>query len=506
MATRTDEIERKYEGARVGTDLFAGLPGVAEVLGPDHQTLDATYYDTADMRLALAGITVRRRVGGHDEGWHAKLPVGPDTRREVHVPLDRAVDEVPEELATLVLAHVGERPLRRCARIVTERDVWRPADGNGTVLAEVADDTVRAQALGDHEGPVHTWHEVEVELAEGGRDVLSALERRLTEVGAAPSHESSKLARTLDDRWPRPRAHKLGRRSSGGAVVLAYLRAQVERLRAADLALRLGDEDGVHDMRVAVRRLRSCLRVFGAIVDADSTRALAAELKWLSDTLGDARDAEVLLADLSARVADVPTELVLGPVRAEIDRHLARRVADADQALRTAMDGPRYLEVLAALDDLLADPPYRDLAHRRAVRVLPPLVARAYRKTRKAARAAARSAGGPERDAALHKVRRSVKRLRYAAEAVTPVVGAPAERYRRRCKKVQRILGDHHDLVAVRPVLRELGVQAHLDGTNGFTFGLLHGHADSAAAREEQRFPDAWRKLAKGGARKWMRG
>jgi CHAD domain-containing protein len=506
MATRTDEIERKYQGAQVGPELFAGLPGVAEVLGPDHQTLDATYYDTADMRLALAGITLRRRVGGHDEGWHAKLPVGPDTRREVHVPLARSTDEVPEELATLVRAYVGDHPLRRCARIVTERNVWRLADEHGTVLAEIADDTVQAQALGDHEGPVHTWHEVEVELAEGGRDLFAVLAKRLAEVGGTPSHESSKLARALGDRLPKPRRLKLTKHSSAGAVVLTYLHGQVERLRAADLAKRLDDSNGVHDMRVAVRRLRSCLRVFGTVVDADSTRALSAELKWLSDTLGDARDAEVLLANLTRRVDDITTELVLGPVRAEIDRHLARRVADADQALRTAMDGERYLDVLAALDDLLADPPYRDLAHRRAVRVLPPLVARAYRKTRKAARVAGRLDSGPERDAALHKVRRSAKRLRYGAETVAPVVGEPADRYRRRCKKVQGVLGDHHDLVVVRPVLRELGVRAHLDGANGFTFGLMYGHAEAAAAREEQRFPGAWRKLAKRKARKWMRG
>src|SRR5690348_6106330 len=97
MTAKTDEIERKYEGPAVRPDLLADLPGVAEVRGPDPLSLEATYYDTADTRLARAGIVLRRREGGDDEGWHAKLPANAGHRREVRVPLSRSVGAVPDE-------------------------------------------------------------------------------------------------------------------------------------------------------------------------------------------------------------------------------------------------------------------------------------------------------------------------------------------------------------------------------------------------------------------------
>jgi CHAD domain-containing protein len=469
--------------------LFADLPGVTETGEPEHLSLTVTYYDTADLRLARAGSTLCRRTGGTGEGWYATVPIG-SRHREVRVPLARSPGEVPAELATLFRAHTGERPLRRTALITVERDVWHLTGADGTALAELADDTVAARALGDVEGPVRTWREVGVR---SGPDDLLA-DDWFARADAIRANEAGRFTRTIGDLLPAPDRARLGADSSGGAVVVAYLRAQVGQVRAADPAVRLDDPDGVHDVRVAVRRLRSCLRVFRRIIDAPPE--LTAELKWLSDVLGAARDIQVLEGQLAEAVAAVPAGLLLGPVRAGISRQLARRAADADQALREALNGQRYLDLLAALDSLLADPPCRDRAHRRAAQVLPPLVASAYRKCRKAA-AAASAEHGQARDAVLHRLRKRTKRLRYAAETVEPVVGAPARRRQRRAKKVQGALGDQHDLVELRPVLRELGVLAHLDGTNGFTFGLMYANAQVAAQDAEQRFDAAWRRLRK---------
>ncbi len=486
----------------MGSDLFAELPGVAGVVGPDHQSLDTTYYDTGDLRLARAGITVRRRAGGADAGWQAELPVG-HGRRELHVPPERSAQQVPAELAGLVLAYTADRPLRVCAHIEAERDVWHLVGATGDVLVEVADDSVRSQALSPDAQPVRTWHEIV--LAGGGKDLLASVADRLGDAGIVPSYEAGGLARTLGADLPE-RTPVLDHDSSAGAVVTCYLRTQVERLRAADVGLRLDMPDGVHDLRVAVRRLRSCLRVFSAIIDPDGIRLLSAELKWLSDVLGDARDSQVLGRSLTRAVDATPVELVLGPVRATIERQLARPTADTDRAVRTALASGRYLSLLDALDALVADPPYRDRANQPAVRTLPPLVGKAYRTTRRKAAAAASAEHGPRRDEAMHALRRSVKRLRYAVEAVEPVVGKAATRYRRRSKDVQVLLGDHHDLVVQRPVLRELGVQAHLSGANGFTFGLLYGRGDELALDLERRYPGLWRRLATTKARRWMRG
>jgi CHAD domain-containing protein len=165
----------------------------------------------------------------------------------------------------------------------------------------------------------------------------------------------------------------------------------------------------------------------------------------------------------------------------------------------------RYRDLIGSLDTLLADPPYQDRAQRRATDVLPPLVGRMYRKTRKAARAARRMAPGPDQDVALHRVRRRAKRLRYLVEVVEPVVGKRARRLRRRIKDLQDLLGDQHDLVVLRPVLRELGARAHRERANGFTFGLMYGTTDERARRMAERFPRYWHRVAQRMPSKWER-
>src|SRR5512142_2379161 len=96
MATVVREIERKYDpaaGATAALDAvkaMTGRAGVAAVSQQDEQLLDAVYYDTADLRLLGAGITLRRRTGGEDAGWHLKLPAGADTRDEIRLPLAAA--------------------------------------------------------------------------------------------------------------------------------------------------------------------------------------------------------------------------------------------------------------------------------------------------------------------------------------------------------------------------------------------------------------------------------
>src|SRR5215471_5218973 len=146
MAEGADEFietERKYDAAASFTlpDL-AGLDGVAAVTGPRTYRLRAVYFDTPDLSLAAARITLRRRTGGTDAGWHLKLPAGTDSRREVHAPLGRGASSVPSRLAELVAGWTGGQPLRPIARLATTRRLRRLAGRDGEVLAEVADDLV----------------------------------------------------------------------------------------------------------------------------------------------------------------------------------------------------------------------------------------------------------------------------------------------------------------------------------------------------------------------------
>jgi CHAD domain-containing protein len=246
---------------------------------------------------------------------------------------------------------------------------------------------------------------------------------------------------------------------------------------------------------VATRRRRSALQAYGKIIDRSGTRELTDELKWLAGVLGDARDLEVLHARFTHAVEGLPEELVVGQVQARLTRFFTGREADARTALIAALDSDRYLALLAAVDGLLADPPLTRLARGKAPRQLSALVGRAHRRVAAHVKTADQLAPGEERDTQWHEARKASKRLRYAAEAAAPVLGKPAQRLVKQVKHVQELLGDHQDAVVARPVLREIGVQAHLDGENGFTFGILHQQQTDAGRLHEGDITAAWKKL-----------
>ena len=110
--------------------------------------LSATYFDTEDLDLNRHKITLRRRVGGDDEGWHLKLPVRKDTRQELHAPLDEGdTGSVPARLAAQVEDITAGQRLRPIAILDTERTAWTLTSAAGDALVEVADDQVTAVKL-----------------------------------------------------------------------------------------------------------------------------------------------------------------------------------------------------------------------------------------------------------------------------------------------------------------------------------------------------------------------
>ncbi|HEY2307065.1 MAG TPA: CHAD domain-containing protein [Streptosporangiaceae bacterium] len=239
-------------------------------------------------------------------------------------------------------------------------------DEAGESLAEVAADDVSAQTLGPATS-MSRWQEVEVELTGGDRRLLRAADELLRHDGLRPAGRTAKLARALGDRFPGPDDRPaLTASAPAGQVVLAYLRAHAERLKALDPFVRLDEPDSVHQMRVASRRLRSTLRSFGHILPRDATSGLAADLKWLGGMLGAARDGEVLNAHLRGRLSQAPVELRIGPVEARIQGHYSSVRAAARTELLAALDSERYFALLDDLDGLLASPPLTTEAARPA--------------------------------------------------------------------------------------------------------------------------------------------
>jgi inorganic triphosphatase YgiF len=195
------EIEQKFD---VGKDFerpdFGALPGVTAA-APVVYRLAATYFDTPGERLAANKITLRRRVGGTDEGWHLKLPTADGNRQELHEPLGDSADEVPARLASRVAEVTGGRPLAPIAQLDTERTVVTLTRHDGRTVAEVADDMVTARRLNAASaggaGQPLRWREVEVEVPEPEPGLQRAAADLLLAAGARPSGEASKLARLL---------------------------------------------------------------------------------------------------------------------------------------------------------------------------------------------------------------------------------------------------------------------------------------------------------------------
>jgi inorganic triphosphatase YgiF len=201
------ETELKFE---VSLDFaipeLGALADGVTVTEPEVRLLAARYFDTRDLRLAEAGITLRRRTGGTDAGWHLKLPVGAGTRRELRAPLGDAGATVPPELRALVATWVEDHPLQVVAVLETRRTVRNLVSADGQILAELADDTVTGQipSLRDCPGEPVTWREIEVELVCGGPQILAAARSRLVAAGARPSSAASKLGRLLSAPRPTP--------------------------------------------------------------------------------------------------------------------------------------------------------------------------------------------------------------------------------------------------------------------------------------------------------------
>jgi len=508
MTSTHTETERKYEvDEAVAVPDLTGLAGVAAVQEPVELELDATYFDTSDFRLVAAGCTLRRRTGGTDQGWHLKVARPDGDRDETHQPLGRAKVKVPGPLASLVRVHVRDRPLRPVARVSTRRILRRLVDEEGRVLAELCDDHVTAQQLGDQHAATY-WREWEIELVDGDGKLLNAVGKRLRKVGAHDAPGPSKLIRALGDRAAASDTADggdLSVDSPAADVVLAYLREQVRELQARDPLVRRDEYDSVHKMRVAARRLRSALATYRPLLDREITEPLRDELKWLGTVLGEARDAEVMHERLRKILEHEPAELVLGPVARRIDVELGGRYREAHGRVLAELDGQRYFRLLDQLDAVVSHPPLTELASGPAGKVLPRRVRRTWQRVRGYAEQADAAASTEQRVELLHEVRKAAKRARYAGESVTVVFGSDAADFAAGFEAVQEVLGEHQDSVVTRDLLLRMGIQAHLDGDNGFTFGRWHGLEQKRGDASQAKYAAVWEAASDKALRRWLR-
>ncbi|MGW6913357.1 CYTH and CHAD domain-containing protein [Kitasatospora sp. NPDC054939] len=524
MATQHTETERKYEGAGLPQRLD-DLPGVEAVRQAAAQDLDALYYDTPDLRLLRRGITLRRRSGGSDDGWHLKLPLDPDSRQENRLPATADAngspsDEVPPPYARRLAAYVRGAELHPVAHLRTHRARRLLQDDRGETVAQVTEDRVSARPLAPppeadaYAGPAATappppgaargsaaadgeWTEIEVELERGGADLLERIDSTLVGAGLTRSPWPSKLARALG-RVPSPAdrpagVQRSGAKGSAGDAVMAGYRDRLGALLDLDAAVRGGEEDSVHRMRVTVRRLRSLLKAHRRLFDRARAEPLAEQLRRLGRLLGEARDQEVLGAQLVADLDAVPGPMRQDALRGRITERYARTYRHAWQRAVAELDSPWYYALLDDLEDFAADPPLRRRAERKAVAHLADTLRREQKRTRRRLDAALGTEPGTARDVALHSARKAAKRARYTAEDAGPAPSRRADRrvrrFARRMKRLHKVMGTHQDSVVVRRVLITLGSEDATTARHGFAFGVLHERQRQNAEAAERRLP-----------------
>ncbi|HVW35300.1 MAG TPA: CYTH and CHAD domain-containing protein [Acidimicrobiia bacterium] len=463
--------------------------------------LDATYYDTKDLRLARAGASLRHRLGD-DPPWTVKLPEGDSgpamARREF--PVAGPAGTVPAEAGALVRAYTRGEPLVPVARLKTER-ARVGLTVNGVAVAEIADDEV---SVYHGRRLASRFREVEVEVEdEAPAGLLEAVVERLRRAGAGAPDNTPKVVRALGPRAlePLPGAALVVRPDSTiGEVVQAAVAHALGRMVAHDAGVRLGeDAEDVHQARVGTRRLRSDLRTFRPLLDADWVAGLRAEAGWYADLLGAVRDTDVLMERLVHQAATLAKEDAAA-VR-PIVRRLARQRDQARVRLLAEMDGPRYVALLDRVTEAAVEPVFAAGADpgQAAAEALPPLVRRPWRRLRSAVRAL------PEvpADAELHQVRILAKHTRYAAEAAAGVIGKRASLFAKWIAAVQTVLGDHQDACVMEEWLRATGLKAR-STREAMVVGELIGLQRSEARAHRAAWPEVWVQASDPALRGWL--
>jgi CHAD domain-containing protein len=488
-ATSNRERERKFD-VTSGFELprFEGVNGLT-VLDDEELELVAVYYDTPDLRLTRSGVSLRYR---NDDGWTVKLPEsaagGGLARSENHFPGDPGVP--PIEASNLVTGWTRGETLRPVAKLETRRHRIELGDNGSKPIAEVADDHVRATTPASD---AELFRQIEIELL---NDSAAKLQKRIVtrvrEAGAKRESGVPKIKRALGVAALAPSeldAAMPKKPVTVRHVVQAAIVASTRRLIEHDAAVRLGeDPEAVHQARVATRRLRSDLKTLRPVLERATTDPLRDELRWLGTRLGGVRDADVLGELLRTRL-DMLDQTTTPAAQLLRDRLESQRTG-ARQTLAVAMTSGRYKQLLERLVVLAQAPPVRDEAgDRKARKVLPGLVHRAWRRVQKAVRA---TSANPS-DGELHEVRKLAKQARYAAEAAVPVMGKPVRRFARAMERVQDHLGGHQDAVVARAWLEDAARSTH-DRDAILLAGELAGVFAVQRDRLHRQWPARWRK------------
>lgn len=465
--------------------------------------LRATYYDTVDLRLARHGVSLRYRTGeSGGPTWTLKLPVGESAggplleRNELH--FDGPAREPPGRARALTTAYARTEPLVAVATLRTRRHRINLL-AEGEPVAEVAIDEV---SVVEGRRVVSRFRELEVEDLRGDLP-LGDLADQLQGAGATGAEPIPKVVRALGSRATAPpdvRAIALESGATLGDAVRASIADALLRLVRSDPLARLGETEGVHQVRVAFRRVRSDLRTLDEAVDPSWRDRIEPRLRETGAALAAARDLDVLVEHLREDASGARSAL------APLFTTLARRREAARVEMAHALDAPEYRQLLEELVDTLGAAPAGPAADEPAATALPRLALDAwYRLERRVS-----DLGESAPDAEFHRVRIAAKRARYAVELAARTLSgkqaASAERFASRLAEVQDQLGTMQDAAVAEAIIREtLATSRSRGAAYAFEAGRLVERQRLRAASARDEFLQGWPDLRRTRWRKWAR-
>lgn len=508
MKDESNEVELKLaiDGAFSLPDLTDDK-AIVEVRQDASQDLWATYWDTADLRLARHGVTLRRRTGEPaGPRWTLKLPLpaadaagngsGILSRQEIE--MDGRADKVPERALDLVTAYARTAPLTEIAKLRTRRQIWSLLGTDGQVVAELDDDEVSVM---EHGRTISRFRELELESRGLGEEDLQRIAELLRSAGAVDAEPIPKVVRALGPAATAPAdavPPEIGPDRTAGAAVRAAMTEAVDRIVRNDAGMRIRDPEALHQARVGLRRLRSHLRVFKPLLDEQWADALDDELSGLGRQLGEVRDLDVLIDRLGALAAD------LRPVIDPLLDDLGERRAARQKALLARLRDGRYASLLERLVAASAAPRLLRAASDSAESALPPLFEKAWKRLAKHAR----TMSTDWTDADYHQLRIRAKRARYAAEAIGPALDSSkageAKALGKRIADLQTLLGELQDAATSRQEILAAAARHPENGPFNLAAGICHEREVQRAAAARSAVFDAWRELSRPKHRRWV--
>jgi triphosphatase len=497
--------------------LFAACGGGRAV----SKTLISAYYDTAEQALQERLATLRVRKTGDNYIQTLKSAAhepGGLTRSEWEWPVagpnpDLSVIVEPEALALLgsvdagALRLVFESRIKRTVRMLGDSDNGGGGGGGGGDLVEAAFDVGE---LRTPDGAVLPLAELELELKAGAPSALFALALEIAKLAPVRLETRTKAARGFalaagrtEDGWSKAERLRLSADQTAEAALCAILRNGLNHFAANEASALAGtDPEGVHQMRVALRRLRSAVALFRRFIPTDRYFWLTGELRWLAGSLGQARDWDVFLSELVA-----PVKTGLGPHSpflpdiATLEAAAETRRAAGYDAVRQALLSERYgrfqLELAAWVEGRgwRAQP-----VSESSVKLFAPIGELADSLLDKRMRRARRAGRGFAHLAATrrHELRIALKKLRYAADFFRDLYDdKPTRRFVAQLADLQDALGHLNDVATAGRLIQSL----HDDGsmaptTEARAAGLVVGWHARGLATSEPQLVAAWESFA----------